>query len=171
MGHGSTLNAESATAVRRHAAELRRGKCFAEVQEAFWKQEPQVKQVLAALATPRIFLVPLFISEGHFSEGVIPRELGFRGEEHGAFARVQQRGAQKLFYARPVGTHESMAGVLVARAREVVEKFPFPRSPQPCETTLFVAGHGTEQNQNSRKAIEHQVDRIRSLNLYAGVYA
>ncbi len=80
LGHGSTLNAESGAPVFQHATELRRRRLFAEVYEAFWKQEPQVKQVLAKPTAPRVFIVPLFISEGYFSEGVIPRELGFRGE-------------------------------------------------------------------------------------------
>jgi sirohydrochlorin cobaltochelatase len=64
-----------------------------------------------------------------------------------------------------------MTQVLVARAREVVAKFPFPRSPDPTVTTLFIAGHGTEKNENSRRAIERQVELIRALGLYAAVEA
>ncbi len=174
LGHGSTANAESGAAVCQQAAELRRRKWFAEVREAFWKQEPQVMRVLSALTARRVFVVPMFISEGYFSEGVIPRELGFgsRPMEMGeGFSRVQQRGDQRLFYCRPVGTHEGMTAVLLARAREILERFPFPRAPKPKETTLFIAGHGTERNENSRRAVERQVELIRSLHLYAEVYA
>jgi sirohydrochlorin cobaltochelatase len=64
-----------------------------------------------------------------------------------------------------------MTGVLLARAREVVEQFPFPHTPKPKDITLFIAGHGTEKNDNSRKAIEQQVGWLRALNLYAGVEA
>jgi sirohydrochlorin cobaltochelatase len=60
--------------------------------------------------------------------------------------------------------------VLLARARGVVAQFPFPRSPKPKELTLFVAGHGTEQSETSRKAIERQVERIRALDIYADVH-
>ena len=49
--------------------------------------------------------------------------------------------------------------------------FPFPRAPKPAEITLFIAGHGTEKNENSRQPIERQVELIRALNLYAGVHA
>lgn len=171
LGHGSTLNAGSGAPVFQHTAELRRRKCFAEVREAFWKQDPPIKKVLEGLTTSRIFIVPLFISEGYFSEKVIPRELGFRAEGRGEFSRVQRRGPETLVYCRPVGTHEHMTDVLLARAREVVERFPFPRAPRPVETTLLIAGHGTEQDENSRQAIEHQVKRIRTLDLYAGVEA
>ena len=77
LGHGTTQNAGSAAPVYQHAAELRRRNIFAAVREAFWKQDPQIKTVLAGLSAPRVFIVPLFISEGYFSDEVIPRELGF----------------------------------------------------------------------------------------------
>src|SRR5262245_48286080 len=63
-----------------------------------------------------------------------------------------------------------MTNVLLARAKEVVEKFPFPRAPKLKESTLFIAGHGTGQNENSRKAIERQVELIRAMNIYADVH-
>src|SRR6185436_10478479 len=55
-------------------------------------------------------------------------------------------------------------------AREVLEKFPFPRAPKPADTALFIAGHGTGNNENSRKAIERQVELIRARNIYAEVH-
>ncbi|SPE60723.1 Cobalamin (Vitamin B12) biosynthesis CbiX protein [Verrucomicrobia bacterium] len=171
FGHGSTANAESAAPVYRQAAELRRRSCFAEVREAFWKQEPRLIEVVAGLATPRVFLLPLFISEGFFSETVIPEALGFRQPGQATYDRMQRRGNQTLFYCKPIGTHESMTGVLLAQARAVVEKAPFPRAPQPKEITLFIAGHGTPRNENSRKAIEMQVARLTTRGVYAAVHA
>ena len=76
LGHGTTLNDGSALPVMQHAAELRRRGMFAAVREAFWKQEPQIKTVLAEIKTPRVFVAPLMISEGYFASEVIPRELG-----------------------------------------------------------------------------------------------
>jgi sirohydrochlorin cobaltochelatase len=165
LGHGTTQNENSAVPVRQHAAELRRRNLFAAVREAFWKQDPQIQKVLADLSAPRVFIVPLFISEGYFSGEVIPRELGFSGHS----PLVTRHSS--LFYCSPVGTHDSMTGVLLARAREIVENFPFPRAPKPKDITLFIAGHGTEKNDNSRQAIERQVGLLRALNLYAGVQA
>jgi sirohydrochlorin cobaltochelatase len=165
LGHGTELNPGSATPVIQHVAELRRRRVFGSVREAFWKQQPQVKQVLADLIAPRVFVVPLFISEGYFSDEVIPRELGFaQGQSINPRLSV-------VFYCRPIGTHEGMTNVILARAREAVEKFPFPRTPKPRDTTLVIAGHGTERNENSRKSIERQVELIRGKNLYADVHA
>jgi sirohydrochlorin cobaltochelatase len=64
-----------------------------------------------------------------------------------------------------------MTTVILAWAKAVVEQFPFPRAPKPADTTLLIAGHGTERNSNSRKAVERQVELIRSLNIYAAVSA
>lgn len=166
LGHGSTKNDQSSAPVYQHAAELRRRNLFAAVREAFWKQEPQVKNVLAELSTTRIFIAPLFISEGYFSTDIIPKALGLPAGRPPLTSHVPP-----LIYCSPVGTHERMTVLLLARAREVASQFPFPRAPKPRETTLFIAGHGTEQNENSRKAIERQVELIRATGEYAGVHA
>lgn len=171
VGHGSTLNADSAAPTHQHADELRRRGIFAQVQETFWKQEPYLSQVLRGVFAPRVFVVPLFISEGYFTEEVIPRELGFCQKGDTVFPRVQKRGEQTFHYCGPIGTHDSMTAVLLARARETMEKFPFPRAPKPKETALFIAGHGTGNNENSRKAIERQVELIRAADIYAEVHA
>lgn len=170
VGHGSTLNAESAAPTYQHADALRRRKIFGQVVECFWKLEPSIYGVLRGVFAPRVFIVPLFISDGYFTEEVIPRELGLCAKDQRQFPRVQIRGTQTLHYCGPVGTHDSMTGVLLARAREVIEKHPFPRAPRTEETTLFIAGHGTGNNENSRKAIERQVELIRAMNVYAAVH-
>jgi sirohydrochlorin cobaltochelatase len=167
LGHGTTLNENSAVPVFQHAAELRCRKIFATVREAFWKQEPQIKKVLAEISVPRVFIAPLFISEGYFSTEIIPQELGFSFPEN--LSLVTRHSS--LFYCRPVGSHDLMTTVILARADEVVKKFPFPRAPKNFDTTLFVTGHGTKKNENSRKVIERQVELIRALNLYAEVHA
>ena len=171
VGHGSTLNADSAAPTHQHADELRRRGLFAQVLECFWKNEPGISGVLRGVFAPRVFIVPLFISEGYFTEEVVPRELGFCKNGEKNFFRVQQHGAQTLHYCGPVGTHDSMTAVLVARAREVVAKFPARPPAAPADTALFIAGHGTGNNENSRKAIERQVELIRAQGDYAEVHA
>ena len=178
IGHGSTLNAESAEPTYQHADELRRRGIFAEVLEAFWKEEPCIAAVLRGAFTQRVFVVPLFISEGYFTEQVIPRELGlsdgsvnFEGVQTRSGPAGSNLAEQTILYCGPVGTHASMTKVLLARAAQIIEKHPFPRAPKPKETALFIAGHGTGNNENSRKAIEHQVELIRAMDEYAEVHA
>src|SRR5437868_2310697 len=100
---------------------------FAEVREAFWKQDPRVTQVLSQLTASRVFIVPLFISECYFSEEIIPRELGFRKQGQNSWSRTLPRGTQMLYYCKPIGTHEFMTEVLLGRASDILEKFPGPQ--------------------------------------------
>lgn len=164
LAHGTDLNKGSAAPVFQHAAELRGRKIFGTVREAFWKQEPQVKDVLAQIHASRIFIAPLFISEGYFGDQIIPQTLGFDA------SRVIRTGSDKIFYCQPIGTHPAMTQVILSRAESVVKQNPFPRTPKPKETTLFIAGHGTEKNANSRRAIDHQADILREHGIYADVH-
>ncbi|MEY4917087.1 MAG: hypothetical protein RL616_1000 [Verrucomicrobiota bacterium] len=170
LGHGTTLNDQSAAPVLQHAAELRRRKIFREVRAAFWKQEPQVKNVLAEITAPRIFIVPFFISEGYFSAEVIPKELNFNLSDD-PLSRITRQASRITHYCLPVGSHDLMTTVILARAKEAMEKFPFPRAPKNADTTLLIAGHGTGRNTNSRKAVERQAELIRALKIFAGVSA
>jgi len=171
VAHGSTQNADSAKPAHQHTDELRSRRVFAEVRAGFLKQQPEVSGVLQGIEAKRIFIVPLFISEGYYTEEVLPRELGFRTDDDRPFARVRQDGGQTLHYCGPVGTHTSMTGALLARAGGVVEQHPFPRRPPERETTLFIAGHGTAKNKYSRNAVERQAALIRAKRGYADVRA
>jgi sirohydrochlorin cobaltochelatase len=167
LGHGTALNDNSAAPVLQHVAELSRQKIFRETRAAFWKQEPQIKKVLAEIVAPKIFIVPFFISEGYFSIEIIPKELGFTFPSN---LKLKTQNSE-LFYCRPVGSHDLMTTVILARAKEMAEQFPFPRAPKFSDTTLFIAGHGTERNANSRKTVERQVELIRALKIFADVTA
>ncbi len=171
VGHGSTKNTASSAPVCQHAAELRRRGIFAEVRECFWKVEPRVQGALAWVAARRVFVVPLFMGEGFFTGEAIPQALGLRVDAPADAARRQVFNGQLVHYCQPVGTHPAMTGVVLARARGVVEQFPFPRAPRPEETTLFLAAHGTTRNENSRKTAERQAGILRERDLYADVHA
>lgn len=171
VGHGSTQDAESGAPVYQQAAELRRRRLFAQVREAFWGQEPTLATVIGELTERRIFIAPLFISEGYIAEQRIPSSLGFSWAEAGKLIRVRQRDARSLYYCRPVGTHSSMTQLILSHAQAVVAQYPFPRPPRIEETALFIAGHGTNKDENSRRAIEQHVAGIEACAAYAFVQA
>lgn len=170
VGHGSTVHEASSAPVHQHAAELRRRGIFSQVVECFWKVEPSIAGALRGISAARVFIVPVFISEGYFTGEVIPRELGFLEPGRREFGRVRRRGDQTWFYCGPVGSHPGMTAVVQARAREVVAQHPFPVAPQPAEMALIIAGHGTLKNENSRRAIERQVRLIRAIGEFAEVH-
>jgi len=113
-----------------------------------------------------VYVVPLFVSEGYFTEEVIPRELRLEGwtpeawDSDGTSATHSTHTAedtgQTVHYCGPVGTHEAMSDVIVQRAQSVTG------DPDVGDGFgLAVVGHGTERNENSAKAIEYHADRIR----------
>lgn len=169
IAHGSTVNAQSSAPTRRLADELRARNIFAEVACGFNLEQPKIDDVPKLVFAKRIFIIPVTISEGHFTEQTIPHRLGLATAGQTDYERIQQRDGRTIIYCHPIGTHPSMTDVLLARAREVVAKHPFPRAPNPSETALFLAGHGTEKNANSRKVIEAQVETIAVLGEYANV--
>lgn len=166
LGHGTSLNPRAALPVLQQASHIRRLGLFASVREAFWRQEPQVTAVLAAISTPRIVIVPCFLSEGYFSDHIIPTALGFPDSD--GIRAIEQNG-RLLVYCQPVGVHPHLTDVVLARAKSAVAAAPFPVCPKPADITLFIAGHGTERNANSRNTVEVQVDRIAALGQYASV--
>ena len=171
VAHGSTQNADSAKPANQHADELRARRLFAEVRTGFIKQQPEIGAVLEGIKAGRIFVVPLFISEGYYTGEILPRELGLLSDDDEAFACIRKKGGQILHYCGPVGTHTSMTDALLLRAADVVDRHPFPHRPPKQDTTLFIAGHGTPKNENSRTAVEQQASLIQAKSVYANVQA
>ncbi len=159
-GHGSTVNPDSSAPTLAHAAEIRRRNIFAEVQCAFWKEEPSLRDAIFLFDPDRIknvYVVPNFISEGYFTQTVIPRELELNG-------RITRRpNGQMWNYGEPVGNHPLMTELLVQRAREIA-----PGVPEN-ETSLLIVAHGTDLNENSAVAAKREAERIRALESYANV--
>jgi len=168
IGHGSTVNQQSSRSVRRLAEELTARNLFAQVRAVFELEEPRIENV-PHIDAPHIFVVPITISEGRFTEETIPQRLGITVAGQSNYDRVQEINGRQVIYCHPIGTHPGMGHVLLKRARSVVTQHPFPNAPEPSETALFIAGHGTKKNKNSRKSIEAQVNLIRIRSEYAEV--
>ncbi|WP_246987717.1 CbiX/SirB N-terminal domain-containing protein [Halorientalis marina] len=173
--HGSHLNAESSTPTFTHADTIRASGAFDEVREAFWKEEPSFREALRIVDSDEVYLVPLFVSEGYFTEQVIPREFRLddwdpeQWDSDGTAATHATLTAadtgQTVHYCGPVGTHDAMSDVIVQRAENVTDDRDLS------EFGLAVTGHGTERNENSAKAVEYHADRIRDSGRFAEVKA
>lgn len=161
--HGSHLNPNSSAPCHAVAEAIRQRGLFGEVQACFWKEEPHFRHVCDMIEAWEIFAVPFFISDGYFTETVLPRELGVRPPR----SRV---GEKTVHYCQPVGTHEAMTRVILHRAKTVVQSGT-RTPPSPSRTALCIAGHGTNRNENSAKSILRQIEWIRKLNRYAEVRA
>jgi len=160
VGHGSTVNPDSSAPTLSHAAEIRRRNIFAQVECAFWKEEPSLRDALFLfdpVSIRDVAVVPNFISEGYFTQTVIPRELELKG-------RMTKRPSGQIWkYCEPVGNHPAMTDLLLKRARETAP------AVDPRQTTLLIAAHGTGLNENSAVAAKREADRIRALGQYSAV--
>jgi sirohydrochlorin cobaltochelatase len=145
IGHGSHLNAESSAPVYAHAAAIRATGAFDEVRECFWKEEPSMREVFDLVEAEDVYVVPLFISEGYFTEEVIPRELGLDGPA----PSVTRKLGRTIHYTKPVGTHPSMSRMILRRAEESAGL----DDEQARRAGLIIIGHGTERNSNSAEVI------------------
>ena len=159
VGHGSTVNPDSSAPSLAHAAAIRQRGLFAEVACAFWKEEPSLRDAPLLFADPAIrevYVVPNFISEGYFTQTVIPRELALAGA-----VTTRPDTGQFWKYCAPAGNHPAMTELLLQRAREVA-----PGVPER-ESSLLIVGHGSGLNDNSAVAAKRRVEAIRALGRYA----
>jgi sirohydrochlorin cobaltochelatase len=160
VAHGSTVNSNSSAPTLAHAAEIRRRRIFADVQCAFWKEEPSLRDarfLFTEEGIEEVLVVPNFISEGYFTQTVIPRELGLEGP------MTTRANGQTWIYCEPVGNNPLVTELLLARAREIAPK------AEPTETALLIVAHGTELNDNSAIAAKREAERIRARGEFATV--
>jgi len=160
VGHGSTVNPDSSAPSLAHAQAIREHGIFREVACCFWKEEPSLRDSLLffdELEIREVYVVPNFISEGYFTQTIIPRELELD-------SRLTNRSNGQLWkYCEPVGNHPAVTELILQRAREVAPDVP------EAETSLLVVGHGTALNDNSAVAAKRQVEKIAALRRYASV--
>jgi len=160
VGHGSTVNPDSSGPSLDQAKAIRDKGIFSDVACCFWKEEASLRDALFFFDESEIrdvYVVPNFISEGYFTQTVIPRELELDG-------RVTKRSSGQVWkYCEPTGNHSNVTELLLRRAREVA-----PGVPEK-DTTLFIVGHGTALNENSAKAAKREVQKISARGIYASV--
>jgi sirohydrochlorin cobaltochelatase len=160
VAHGSTLNRDSSAPTWTHAREIQRRKIFADVQCGFWKEEPSLRDArffFAGEMAREVFVVPNFISEGYFTQTVIPRELELDGPI------TTRANGQTWIYCEPVGNNPLVTELLLARAHEIAP------DAGASETALLIVAHGTELNDNSAVAAKREAERIHARGEFATV--
>jgi sirohydrochlorin cobaltochelatase len=154
VGHGSHLNEDSSLPVYEHAERIRKTGEFDEVVECFWKEEPSMRHVLDTVESEEVYVVPAFISEGYFTQQVVPRELGLDGP-------VTKKGYKTVRYAGPLGTFEGMTDVILERVKDLMRG-----KETSGRTALVLLGHGTDLNKNSGGVIYLNARRIKERKVF-----
>lgn len=136
--HGSRRDPTSAGLVERLAADLAGRRVADEVVVGFHLGEPGFTAALDRTTCSRVLVVPLFTSEGYYTETVLPAAL----------ARSARAQAIELYQTAPLGTHPGLTALIAQRIAEVAYGSGLDLS----RTSILIAGHGTPRNQRSRRA-------------------
>ena len=132
--HGSTRPATD-NPVRRLADLLRARGVYTQVVCGFLKEPPLLADVLAAVTTEHLRVVPMLTGHGYISDELIPRAL------------VDFSGTVDL--DKPLGTAAAVPGLLADRARAVIAGHGLDGN----DTALMIAAHGNARNpENARHA-------------------
>ena len=115
VGHGSTTNPDSSEPTHRMADLIRQRGIFDEVLCCFWKEEPSMREVLHSVTSPDVYVVPNFISEGYFTQEVIPRELGLEGRINYTFSNVLWNTPYSVTSRSFVNEHAEQDRILYAK--------------------------------------------------------
>lgn len=107
LGHGTERNRQSQANIYRQTENVRALGGFAEVVTVFLDQAPGIGDIFALTSARNVVVVPVFIADGWHAGQTIPDELNGLSE-----------GGRRLTYAAAVGTHPSVADVIVELARE-----------------------------------------------------
>ncbi|MCC6381187.1 MAG: hypothetical protein IT304_01705 [Dehalococcoidia bacterium] len=155
--HGSHLDPNASAPIHAHAERVASLGQFDEVRAVFWKEEPSFARAFDGLCAEDVTVVPVFISDGYFVQDVLPRELRLTG-------RLSCVDGRCVRYTPPVGSHPTLARVVLQRAWE---------AGATGDEGLAVLGHGTPRNATSEANVYLQaqfVDEYRAFPEVAAVF-
>lgn len=134
--HGARRDPAANGRVQALALELRARGAADEVVAGFHQGEPGFTAALDGLTAERVLVLPLFTSEGYYTEQVLPAAI------------AAGRHARQIRQSAPLGVHPELAALVAARIREVgaAERLDLK------ETGVLLVGHGTPRNPKSRHA-------------------
>ncbi len=120
VGHGTSLNDNSAVAAKEQAEKIRQRDRYATVLNVYMEEPPLVSDWVNLTTTPNVVVVPFFISDGLHSYEDIPALLGIpSASENQAAHQVQGRS---LFYSTAIGTDSRFADVIIEQAMAFARK-------------------------------------------------
>ncbi len=112
VGHGTSLNDNSAVAAKEQVEKIRRLGGYSEVLNVYMEEPPLVSDWANLTKSKNVIVVPFFISDGLHSYEDIPALLGIEGKTEGSH---QLRG-RSIFYSTAIGTDARFADVIIEQA-------------------------------------------------------
>lgn len=146
--HGASGGSESAQSL---AAAIARDGGFCAVRGCALYGTPGLAETLAALAAPRIVVMPLLMAAGHTFEALS--------------ARIAAADDRRAILARPLGLSPALAPLVAAFAREGA----LARGWRARETALVLVGHGSRRHAGSGIAARGLAGRVAAEGGFAAV--
>ena len=117
VGHGTSLNDNSAVAAKQQAEKIRALGRYADVLNVYMEEPPLVSDWLNLTRTPNVIVVPFFISDGLHSYEDIPALLGIdETTSRSGTGQAHQLHGRSLFYSTAIGTDPKFAEVIIEQA-------------------------------------------------------
>ena len=114
VGHGTSLNDNSAVAAKEQVERIRALDRYAAVLNVYMEEPPLVSDWANLTKTENVVVVPFFISDGLHSYEDIPALLGIEGKSGGP----HQLHGRSIFYSTAIGTDSRFADVIIEQATD-----------------------------------------------------
>lgn len=126
VGHGTSLNDNSAVAAKHQVEMIRALDRYAAVLNVYMEEPPLVSDWVKLTQTRNVVVVPFFVSDGLHSDEDIPAMLGIPPESlSGPSGNPHELHGRSLFYATAIGTDPNFADIIIEQAVSF--------DPQRCE--------------------------------------
>lgn len=158
VGHGSARHPESAKPIHGLAEALKARGPWPQVQAVFMKQEPRLDRALDLVDARRVAIVPVFAGKGHYTDTLIPREMGLDGP-------VTRRDGRVLVYTPPAGCDPRIPGLMACRADGVVRSAGI----DPTTAGLLLIAHGSGRPGGAGETPKAIAAAIAAMNHFAQV--
>lgn len=156
VAHGDRGGDGSNGAVKAVAARLVRDLPLKDVAVGLLNGDPSVEDAVASVsACDRVHVFPFLMSEGYFTDNVIP-------------VRLQAASSgQRFILHRPLGTSAALTGLIEREARKGAASLGVPVE----DVAVILAGHGAKSNARARQTIELHAEALRDAAEFSSVKA
>ncbi len=154
VAHGDRGGEGSNGALHAHAARLSRAAPELAVEVGLLNGSPRLEDVAAKHQhCDKIHVFPLLMSEGYFTDTVIPDRLG------------RSRCSERFVVHRPLGSLPELTELVAQEALAGCRRL----GHRPEEVTVLLAGHGAKSNTRARLAVEAHACGLRVRGAFSAV--
>ena len=154
IGHGSSTLPGAARLLLAHAEEIRQSGRFGEVAVGMLRGEPGLAAAYDSLTARTVHIVPFFLEDGYFTRITIPDLL---------LPRVA--GGRFLRFCKPIGSHDSLAGLMEARIIRYCEMYGIDAKT----LSILLVGHGSSKKPGRALALKRHAERLEATGHFGWV--